>query len=443
MNRSVLAVELRRGAAPLLTVTLLLVGVGLQLGRLPEVTHYNSWSTGWGAVANYLNGITIILGPVAGTVTAWVGGRERRLRVTELLAVTARPSWYRHATTVSALGVSTLAGFVLVASFAAAGAAPTSAFYRGDWGWAVVLSALGVLTCAAWGWAAGRVVSFRLTAPLVGVVLYVGNGVLAYLSGTWHQLAPVANLKFGDYARFLPAVVPLLVVWFLALAGAALLPVVARRRRWVAVPLLAAVLSGSLLTQIDSRDSTWPSWTEADPQGLRQVCTDDAPVVCVTQAHAGMLEQVTPVARDLLAAVRPLTGLSRAQENGLADPSPDVLPLADLGTSGLMFRPGLWNVDDIRGQAVAGVVALDCDPEEHPENSADETFWRAPAVAAGVLLPHDPAVLTATFGPLDAADASVVRALLAEPVAARAWMDRYRTAASACDIPALQQLLAS
>lgn len=441
MNRSVLKMELRRGAAPLLTIALLLVGVGLQLGRLPAVTHYNSWSTGWGAVANYLNGVTIILGPIAGTVAAWVGGRERRLKVSELLAVTARPVWRRHTTTLAAVGIGTLAGFVLVALFAAAGAGPTAAFYRGDWGWAIVLSALGVLTCAAWGWAAGRVVPFRLIAPLVGIVLYVGNGVMAYLSGTWHQLAPVANLEFYDYARFLPAVVPLLVIWLLALTGAAVVPVMARRRGWVAVPLTAAVLSGAFLTQIDSRESTWPSWTRADPQALQQVCTKDAPVVCVTKAHSGMLRQVTPVARDLLASVQPLTGLTRVQEVSRENPDPDALPLADLSTSGLMFSRGLWNVDDIRGQTIAGLTALTCDPGDLPDSSTDDTIWRAPAFAAALLLPQEPAAVATTFGLPDPADASKVTALRADPVAARTWMDHYRAAAAACDLPALHQLL--
>lgn len=112
--------------------------------------------------------------PVIGAA-AWMGSRESRRGVTDLLEITARPRWARQlavwaATTCWAmLGYACCVGVVYVLT-------ARQASWGGPLWWPAVVGAAGIPALSALGFAAGAVFPSRFTTPLVAIAGFFGLG---------------------------------------------------------------------------------------------------------------------------------------------------------------------------------------------------------------------------------------------------------------------------
>jgi hypothetical protein len=221
--------------------------------------------------------------------------------------------------------------------------------------------------------------------------------------------------------------------------GAALLLAVASgRRRVLAVLPLAAAVAAALPLASAVRSPTAP-WLEPDQAARQPVCTTDpGPQVCVQRVHAGLLDEVVPLAREVLTAAEGLVAWTSAREDvvGGGEPPAAVLPLPALEGQGLAFRDGLAAAEQYRALTVAYQSTSACDVTVvTPEQLA--VTGVADAVAAA-LLSGRTEQLAAVPGAQERFDG-----LAADRAAARAWMAEYRPAAVACDLPVLQRLAAA
>ncbi|WP_380156318.1 hypothetical protein [Kineococcus sp. R86509] len=436
--RRVLSTELRRSGFGFLCVVLLLVGVAVFLGRVPRFSGYNSWSAGWASQAREVNAYCLVLGPVAATVAAWIGAREHRWGMRDLLASAPRSRAHRSLVTLFALILGAVLGFAGTCVLFAVAVAPTATYVSADTGAVVGLSLLGLILCLTVGWAVGRFIPRRLTAPLVGFVLYLGCALLSYSSGAERYFAPVGNLPYSSYQQFLPGVVPAFAGWLVSISAVVLVVVLARRRLWALLPAATAAVSVFALLDLQQDASGYPAWTRRDPVAAQQVCSPGEPVVCVTREHEAFLTETTPLARDMVAEMSAVVDLRGAREDVFGDVAAGYLPIQSLDTAGSVFRGGLADPADVRFQTLMMFVSMRCPigPSDATETEIGTSFDLS-YVAAGLLMPsereHVDDVVTSPR-------AEALRQRLRDPEAARAWLARYLQAVHACDFDGLERL---
>ena len=440
--RRVTALEWRRTGGPLVALGLLVVGAVLFAAKQRPFYLYPDWSSTWSNAVTFLNQTNIVVGPVVATVAAWSAGRERRRRMDELLTSTARPSWQRRLTTLVAVTVGLVVGWLLQAAVVLGAVFPTVSYFGGRWTAAVGLNVLGIVVCIALGFAVGRRVPGRLVPPLLGLAVYVGFGILTYVSGLASiQLVPIAALNIFEGQQLKPWAIPFAITWFAAVACGLAVLGVGRRRHWpvgVASTVVATASAVVLTTVIGAAPGpdgaagdVSRSWIEQDPAAAVQVCTDDAPVVCVQKIHANLLADVTPVARRQLAALNRYGTYRRAEELPyLTAAGDEVMVLASLRGLARPYRGGWdetsaeqWVSDTVyRATSPACEFAVDLPP-----------WWFVVTTAATALV--DPAAPRAD----PAADALLQR-LKADPAAAEQWLRAYLPAARSCERATLERL---
>jgi hypothetical protein len=151
--------------------------------------------------------------PVTGAA-AWMGSREGRRDMTDLLGATARPRWSRQLASWAATTAWAEAGclaciavvYVLTARQASSG---------GPLWWPAVVSAAGVPALTAIGFAAGAWFPGRFVTPLVTVVAFFGLGFGTQAASGDHsywQISPLtagavdvgAATGVGTFYRYLP-----------------------------------------------------------------------------------------------------------------------------------------------------------------------------------------------------------------------------------------------
>lgn len=436
-RRPVAGIELRHSLCYWAAALLPLLGALLLVLRQPPFQGFHSWTSTWPSGVQWLNGSSVVLGPLIIAGAAWLGGREQRHGMSDLVGSTPRPPRSRLLWSWGALGGGVVTGFLLYSAIVAAATAPGAVFTGGRWPGAWVLVGLGWLTCAAVGCGLGRVVHGRLVAPAAGLIAYVGFAVLDYFGAQWIQLAPVALLPVSDGSRLVGRVLVLAPLWLLAVAALFVVPAVTMRRRWVAVPAsLAAALAVALTTlPVGGDEFAGASWSEPDPSPIEVVCTqDDGPRVCLFERHSGLLPAVTPIARGVLDTTSSLAGIGTAVESGAERPAPDgVLALPSLTGQSLQFRPGLADPVGLRRQIVLDLTVLRC-PTAEASNEAYSSpeVLGATDVAAALISPAD-------FVPGEEMR-EVFERLAGDPAAARRWITNYVAAAQSCDVPALNDL---
>lgn len=434
LARRVYATEVRRTGAPLLALVLALVGAALLLTNGPPFTNQAPWSSSLLFVSSWLDNANAFWGPLAATVGAWVGGRDRRRRIGELLHATARPAWQRRTATWAAVLAGVLAGWLLQAVVLIAAVLPAVSYGGGRWLPTLALTGLALGLFATAGFAAGRLLPGRLTAPLVGAAGYALTALVAPPGGL-RRLLPVSSSYPQDGHQLRAAVLAGSAVWLLALTATVLLLAVAQRRALAVLPfalaLLVVVPLGAAATS--DRDG---SWTLPDPAAQRLVCTQDVGArVCVQQVHAGLLDAVAPLARSELAAVADLAPWTAAQEAVIGGVAPaDVLDLPALDDQGRPFRAGLADQGSYRSRILGSQAYSNCPSAGAGPADLPKAAVTADAVA-GALLQRSTTGLTSVPG------AVALHAQLAgEPVTARNWLRDYLRAAPMCDLPVLQRL---
>jgi hypothetical protein len=271
--------------------------------------------------------------PVAGGA-AWVGARESRRHLADLLAGTARSRWARQLAAWTAVTCWALAGYLACTGVVYAITARQAAWGGPLW-WPVAVDAAGVALVSAAGFAAGALLPSRFTAPLAAVAAFFALGfsieAVHGASSMWLIAPGVAgsalgpNLGVATFYGFLPDLSIAQVMFLVGLAaavlgGMGLVPGAAGRRARAAAAALAlaglaaagtaAGLAGT--ARFDRHGMTViPALHDAAsgaPVPFTPACAAGPVPVCLHPAYAGYLPAVSAALRGVLSEVAGLPG---------------------------------------------------------------------------------------------------------------------------------------
>ncbi|MER5475073.1 hypothetical protein ABZX90_05975 [Streptomyces sp. NPDC002935] len=367
-----LRVESLRGFAPW-------AGAGLLLALAWAVAAKSAeWQGSWGETTEMLSTAAAMIGvPFALAAGSWQGGRERRLRMTELRSSTARTPLVQLLVAALPLAGWLAAAYLLVAAgvliacapYASAGG-PAPTVYAGN--------ALSLAACAVLGHTAGRAVSFRLTAPLLAIGGYLVAGVLGTQRSDLRYLAFCAVHILGDEnlaVWWYPLVSAL---WAAGLAAAAVLALTAYRRATALLPLAAALGAAVLLVQ------TGDGLLRDNPLAHHQVCdTSAAPDICVNATYPGMLPEVTRALSGLTGRLEGVRNLPVLYEDLRRSPRRNEAQLPNLTPFGWSaVRAEVTDPERYAWEAAHALVRWDCpaSPPAQRVQVTDEAVlrWLAP-----------------------------------------------------------------
>ncbi|MFI6700669.1 hypothetical protein ACIBJC_17145 [Streptomyces sp. NPDC050509] len=409
--RRVLGTELRRGLGPWSAVAVVVVCGVTMYSKAPQ------WQGRWTGTTDLLRVMLLLCGPLAVAVGCWQGGRERRRSTGDLLASLPRAPLRRALLAVAPAALWPPAGYLVAAAGCALATWPYAGagrpFLSQTAADAVALGALGVL-----GFVAGRLVRWRLAAPLLAAVTYVGLGISAYMDSPVRWLGP-AYRHADPWDRPVWWFGPASMVWTAGLAGAALLALAARRRISALLPLTAACAAAVVLTQ--TGEGLW----RPDPAAARLVCDDGTPRVCVTAVDRKLLPSVSAALTDLNAKLRGVPGAPDRWVDGPRAPSPGrnqgaweaQLPNPfELSERGTFSDPALyanWAAGHLFLQGCSAEYNTPAARRASDVNSA-VTRWLAPRPGATVLPPEG--------------EVHLRRLHAMDPVESRAYLARYLAA---------------
>ncbi|MFI2374322.1 hypothetical protein ACH5AO_04510 [Streptomyces sp. NPDC018964] len=427
-----LRAEAVRGFAPWagVAMTLTLV-VALAAGS-------ERWQGGWAETRDQVHTTAMLLGvPLALAAGCWQGGRERRRGTGELLATAVRGR------TAAFLASALPVALWLVAGYAVATALALLATWYCAMGdrprLGTPLADAAVVACAALtGQVVGRLVAWRLAAPLLAAAGYVVLGVAGYGDpGSAGHLSPFTDHPSASVPVWWQPLVT--VAWTGGLTAAAVLAYTARRRTLALLPLVAAAAAGTLLVQ--TGDGLW----RTDPLARRQVCdASTTPQICVNARYEKLLPQITEALSGMTGRLEGVENLPVRFEDRPGRPGPDEVELP-------MITPIGWSV--VRGRLT--------DPEEYAwaagmtlqgRGECDEVAPRVAAADDAVEYHLAPSPLRRRFDEQYARGSAAERAALGERLAARerlasmgeeerrAWLSAYFATRGECDakgVPAL------
>jgi hypothetical protein len=441
--RRVVRIDLRRGIAP---VAALVIGVVTLTMLFNEV---ETWAGRWSALAAYLRVAMIALIPLTLAAGAWQGGRDHRRRIGELLASTPRPLWQRSTATWGAVTVGVVAGFLLAAAICAVLVGRVATYSSGGWWWLVVVGVVALAAAAAVGLAAGTLLPWRLTAPVVGLVGYLGLGILTYVGDGRLWLSPAVNAVMDG--SYLPVGDHLLQAAWFGLLAASALTLAGSRRRWPAAAPAALAVAVGVVIATGPTDDRW----QPDPVARELVCVEGDPEICTTRETEFLLGEFAGAARETLAR---LDGIDALPDRVEAVISYDDLDDGHAYTSveqyiswaGTMRRAGAYG-GALETDLVHNVLPTEfCDQGESAE-LIDELHDVA-LLWAGVDPRADGYTVTMDTGGrvyesggvppyAEPVDATLHDRMTAWPRDAQvAWMERYIVAGRDCDPAALAAL---
>ncbi|MEU4163084.1 hypothetical protein [Actinoplanes sp. NPDC026670] len=294
------AVQFRRFGLPGATV-LLLAGAGLLYTVRWE------WSPGWMSLVMSQRTYLMLSCPVAIGVGAWLARREHRAKVAELFAATPRPRHQRVLLTLAAVGGAVGLAQVAVLVVTGAWIASTARYLPGE---AIAAAGVGVLAVIASAWlgtALGRLASTPVTAPVLAVAGFAAilSVPLAFHEDWQSTLASPAwgMNQFIEYQTIPGRVSAAQAILAAGVAVAAAILLATSRWRTRTAAFLPIVLGLALAVTVMPHDY---DRVTIDPVAQQPVCTADTPRVCVARAHAGLLDEVTPHARQALALLAKL-----------------------------------------------------------------------------------------------------------------------------------------
>jgi hypothetical protein len=262
---------------------------------------------------------------------AWMGSREGRRSITDLVAGTARPRWSRQlATWAATTAWAELACLICVAVVYLITARHAS--WGGPLWWPVVVSAAGVPALTAIGFAAGAWFPGRFVTPLVTVVVFFGLAFGTQAASGDHSYWQVSPLIAGAFdigaapgvATFYPYLPDLSIVQVMfaagltvAILGALGIPVA--RMRWLAAVITAAGLAaaGTAVAlagtgRLDPHGMiAIPALHDAaagQPVRYTPACSRSPIPICVHPAYAGFLPAVTAAVGPELTELAGLPG---------------------------------------------------------------------------------------------------------------------------------------
>jgi hypothetical protein len=273
--------------------------------------------------------------PLAAAAAAWIGTRDRRRRVTELVATVAWPRWTARLASWAATTALAIAVYLICVA-----AVYTATARQASWGgplwWPVAVGVGTVAAACAVGFAAGALLPSRFTAPTVAIVVFaLFFATLHPLGASPYSLLSPANGSLGvnlfaDIGVFYPYLPDLAIVQLMFMAGltaVALGPLGlprdrdrdGRRLRWLAAVVTVAGLAatGTAIglvgtARLDSHDMVViPAVHDAasdQPLAYTPACSQGAIPVCVHPAFRAYLPSLTAALAPALAAVAGLPG---------------------------------------------------------------------------------------------------------------------------------------
>jgi hypothetical protein len=427
----VFGIELRRSAA--LGSALILLVVGIVVLFFAEGIGF---ATGWMQLAMSQRLYLALLWPLALAAGAWQARREHRSNVGELFASTPRPRAHRTVPTLAVMAIAVVAAYLVQALAGGLWIIGTAEYLPAA---VFTVTAVGILSliAAVWlGLAAGRLLPSPVTAPALGIA---GLAFLLLVPAMtrphgWLALvfSPIYEMNMpGAYATVPGRASLSQALWLAALAVAAVLLFASDGWRLRVAALLPVVLGAALAITVMPRDDRYV--TDAfDPVARELVCTDDAPKVCVSRVHTGLLAEVTGPARAGLAALAKLPGAPQEMhEDTTTYPDYDppfradvVLLRVEAGSNG-----HLANRAGVAAEVAAGAFASqpDCDKRADVTDTLAAAFW---------LLGREPVAPNEIYDPTLIAEAreqwNSLQQLPPQEVTAR--LVALRQAAAACAV---------
>src|SRR6516162_2449051 len=150
---------------------------------------------------NMGQGATIIdFGPFVAGVAAWMGSRDGRRGLADLVTATARPRWAAQLATWAATAIWAVAAYLVFVSVMFAVYAHQGVGGTPPW-WYVAVGATGVIAFSAFGFAIGAYWPSRFTAPVAAF----GGFLAMYLSfqiGFHHTSGWALILPTNSYGSF-------------------------------------------------------------------------------------------------------------------------------------------------------------------------------------------------------------------------------------------------
>ncbi|BEL05401.1 hypothetical protein Q0Z83_035920 [Actinoplanes sichuanensis] len=373
----VLSVQFRRFGLPGATV-LLLAGAGLLY-----IVRWE-WAAGWMSLVMGQRAYLVLSCPVAIGVGAWLARREHRAGVAELFAGTPRPRYQRILLTLGAVGGAVGLAQVAVLVVTGLWIASTARYLPGA---AVAVAAVGVLAVIASAWlgmAVGRLAPTPVTAPVLAVAGFAA--ILAMpmaFHEDWQSMLASPSWGMNQFIEFqtIPGRVSAaqaIIAAGVAVAAAMLLSASRWRTRTAALLPVGLALALGVAVMPHDYDRV-----NIDPVAQQPVCTEDTPRVCVARAHAGLLDEVTPHARQALTLLAKLPDPPTSvventntylDENTIVRYGADAVPFElEVGEDGHLKHPESL-VDDLLDSG--GASAAGC----------PNGFHMATAMAAGAWL---------------------------------------------------------
>ncbi|MDT9699704.1 hypothetical protein [Streptomyces sp. P17] len=397
-----------------------------------------SWQGGWAETRNQVHSAAVLLGiPLALAAGCWQGGRERRRRTGELMETSVRGSLPRFLASALPVALWTAVGHLVAAVLAL-----LATWYcaTGDSPYLLVpLVDTVVVGCAALaGAVVGRVLPWRLTAPLLAMAAYITFGVLAYgATGALGRLSPIAD----DSGHKVPVWwQPLATAtWMGGLALAAVLAHAARRRATAVLPLAAAIAAGALLVQ------TGDGLVRTNPVARRQVCdTSSTPQICVNARHEKLLPQITQALSGMTGRLEGVQNLPLRFEDRPGRSRPDEVQLPMLTPFGSnVVRGRLADPEQYAWEAGMMLIGRTwCDRTDPAVGRTDRAVehYLAPSPAEAYFDERDARGTAADRAELKARQQARARLLAMDDKERRAWLSEYFATADECDpsgVPAL------
>ncbi|WP_432115119.1 hypothetical protein [Streptomyces sp. S1] len=296
---SPLRAELRRGLGPWTGAAVLVVVLVTMYGK-------GGWQGRWADTTNLLHvAAGVFCVPLALAAGCRQGGRDGRRGTAELWESVPRPPLRRLLVAVAPSALWPAAGLLLAAAVCLLSTWPYVSAGR-PFLELLAADAAALAASGAVGHVTGRLVRWRLAAPLLGIVGYVVLVFSAYAENATRWLGP-AGEHAAHWDRPVWWYAPASVAWTAGLALAVLLahglrP--ARLRPLALVPLAVAVAAASPILRLPQDEGPW----RPDPALARPVCDDGVPQVCVTALDAKLLPQVSAALAPLNARLKGLPG---------------------------------------------------------------------------------------------------------------------------------------
>ncbi|MFE2635610.1 hypothetical protein ACFXKF_12605 [Streptomyces scopuliridis] len=283
----ILRIELRRSAAPLAGVLLVLVAlVLLQLVSGPWWKGAESWTRQWTSTAWWERFAMVLMWPLAVSAGAVHGIRDRRSGTSELLATTPRPGWHRAVTAAGAFALTLTAAYALVFLYGGVRVLANDGYVHLGWLPILAVGALALLAGALLGMGVARTVPSALTPPVLALAsLTAVTAVHETVTGGMVPnrivlLSPALSQVYSTFLTVTWRVHAGQTVWLLGLAATGFLLLVARKPRARLLALLPVVLGAAVAVPLLPADSTRNY--ALDKAATAPVCEGR---VCVTKLH--------------------------------------------------------------------------------------------------------------------------------------------------------------